>query len=74
MGQRTHHIHMAPQGHKLWEGLAFRDCLRTHDADALRYAALKHKLAKSYRQDRERYTDAKTMFVKEITSKALRYS
>ena len=74
MGQRTHHIHMAPQGHKLWEGLAFRDYLRTHDNDALRYATLKQELATSYRQDRERYTDAKTIFIKEITSKALRYS
>ena len=71
MGHRTHHIHMAPRGHKLWEGLAFRDYLRIHEEDALHYAALKQKLAVSYCRDRERYTEAKTMFVKTITSKAL---
>ncbi|MHC4637744.1 MAG: GrpB family protein [Planctomycetota bacterium] len=71
MGQRTHNIHMVPQGHKLWEGVVFRDYLISHDEDALRYAILKQELAASYREDRERYTEAKTMFVKEITSKAL---
>ena len=40
MGIRTHHVHMAPQGHRLWEGLAFRDFLRANPADAVRYAAL----------------------------------
>jgi GrpB-like predicted nucleotidyltransferase (UPF0157 family) len=59
---------MAPQGHKLWEGLAFRDHLRAHPEDAARYAALKHELASDYREDRERYTRAKTTFVQEIIS------
>jgi GrpB-like predicted nucleotidyltransferase (UPF0157 family) len=71
MGWRTHHIHMVPQGHKLWEGLTFRDYLRNHNEDALCYAALKQDLAETYRDDREQYTQAKTMFVKEILSKAL---
>jgi len=71
MGRRTHHIHMATPSHKLWDGITFRDYLRTHKEDALRYAALKHDLAASLRDDRERYTQAKTMFVNEILSKAL---
>jgi GrpB-like predicted nucleotidyltransferase (UPF0157 family) len=71
MGQRTHHVHMAPWGHPLWEGLAFRDHLRSHPEDAARYAALKHELAASHGRDRERYTQAKTELVREITSRAL---
>lgn len=72
MGQRTHHIHMAPQGHELWKGLAFRDYLGTHPRDAARYAGLKRQLANAHRRDREMYTEAKTEFVTEITSKALK--
>ncbi len=68
--KRTHHIHMAPADHQLWEGLIFRNYLRTHPKDAARYAALKYDLAARYRTDRERYTNAKHDFVMEILSKA----
>jgi len=71
MGKRTHHIHMAPAGHKLWDGLAFRDYMRSHPDDAGRYAALKYELADRHRSDREEYTRAKAEFVREITIKAL---
>jgi GrpB-like predicted nucleotidyltransferase (UPF0157 family) len=71
MGKRTHHIHMAPRGHDLWKGLLFRDYLRTHQEEASRYVALKNKLAERYSTDRERYTDAKTTFVEQVTAKAL---
>jgi GrpB-like predicted nucleotidyltransferase (UPF0157 family) len=70
MGQRTHHVHMAPRGHPLWEGIVFRDYLRTHPEEAARYAALKRELAKGYREDREGYTQAKTEFVREVTRRA----
>jgi GrpB-like predicted nucleotidyltransferase (UPF0157 family) len=71
MGLRTHHVHLAPAGHDLWKGLAFRDYLRTHAEDAARYAALKRELAHTYRDDRERYTEMKTQFIEEINQKAL---
>lgn len=29
-GPRTHHVHMAPHDHKLWERLDFRDYLIKH--------------------------------------------
>jgi len=70
MGKRTHHIHMAPAGHQLWEGLTFRDYLRAHPTDAARYADLKRELAERYRNDRERYTEAKGEFVRKILAKA----
>lgn len=71
MGHRTHHIHMAPRGHAIWNGLAFRDYLRTHPEDAKRYADLKRHLASAHRGDRETYTDEKKVFVTEITAKAM---
>lgn len=70
MGQRTHHIHIAPAGHRVWEGLIFRDYLLAHPQEAAAYAALKHELVSSWGQDRERYTVAKTAFVREIVAKA----
>jgi GrpB-like predicted nucleotidyltransferase (UPF0157 family) len=69
-GTRTHHVHIAPAGDKLWERLAFRDYLRAHLQDAARYAALKQELAIHYRDDRERYTVAKGEFIREIMSRA----
>lgn len=70
-GMRTHHVHVAPPGHGLWEGLAFRDYLVAHPETAHEYAALKQELATRFRTDREKYTDAKTAFIRAITDKAL---
>lgn len=72
-GLRTHHIHAAPEGHRVWEGLLFRDCLRKHPDDAQRYAAFKYRLAESHGNDRETYTKLKTDFVREITDKASKH-
>lgn len=66
MGARTHHVHLAPRGHRLWEGLAFRDHLRTHPDAATDYARLKRELAAAHGRDRERYTLAKTDFVSRV--------
>ena len=71
MGQRTHHIHMMPQGRDFEGRLAFRDYLKSHDEAAARYADLKRQLADSHRHDRERYTEAKAAFVSAIVSEAL---
>ncbi len=69
MGARTHHVHLAPRGHRLWEGLAFRDHLRGHPVDAQAYAALKRDLSVAHGRDRERYTQAKTDFVAAILAR-----
>lgn len=73
-GTRTHHLHMAPAGHRIWEGLAFRDYLRAHPDDASRYVALKYELADRHRTDREAYTNAKAAIVRAITDMAQRGS
>ena len=69
-GRRTHHVHMMPRGKKLAAHLAFRDHMRSHAEDALRYAALKRELADTHKTDRESYTDAKAAFIDEIVRKA----
>jgi GrpB-like predicted nucleotidyltransferase (UPF0157 family) len=71
MGKRTHHLHVAPAGHRIWEGLAFRDYLSSHPKVAEQYAALKRRLARDFGNDRERYTREKGAFVRHWTDKAL---
>ncbi len=48
------------------EHLRFRDCLRNHPEVAAAYAKLKKDLAQQFRTDRERYTEAKTDFIRNI--------
>lgn len=67
MGKRTHHVHLAPSGHRLWEGLRFRDRLRRDPVAAARYAELKRDLAALHAADRETYTREKTAFVRRMT-------
>ena len=70
-GVRICHLHVAPAGHRLWDGLAFRDYLRAHPETAREYAALKQSLAACHKTDREAYTNAKTAFVRTVTDRAL---
>lgn len=65
-----YHIHMAPAGHPIWDGLLFRDYLREHTDVAKEYEDLKCRLAETYHYDREGYTDAKGEFVSEIVRRA----
>ncbi|MDJ0702492.1 MAG: GrpB family protein [Leptolyngbyaceae cyanobacterium MO_188.B28] len=69
-GPRTHHLHMAPSGHKLWDRLYFRDYLRADPEEAQRYALLKRDLANRFPIDREAYTNGKSAYVELITAKA----
>lgn len=70
--RRTHHVHLTETSGEMWGRLAFRDHLRTHPEDALRYERLKRDLAAAHRDDRDAYTDAKAAFVAEIMQKARR--
>ena len=69
-GDRTHHLHMAPAGHKLWERLYFRDYLRAQPEEAHHYQQLKRNLANRFPTDREAYTHGKSEYVQRITAKA----
>ena len=69
-GPRTHHVHVAPADHRLWEGIIFRDYLAAHPDTAREYAALKRDLAVRFRTDREAYTEAKTDFIRAVLERA----
>ncbi len=70
-GERQTHIHVRRAGS--WPeqfALLFRDYMRSHPEDAVRYAALKYRLAEQYGDDRVGYTDAKGPFIWEMMRKA----
>jgi GrpB-like predicted nucleotidyltransferase (UPF0157 family) len=69
--QRTHHIHIVEVCSEFWEQhLLFRDYLRTHLDEAQRYEALKRDLAVRFPQDRERYTDGKSDYIRAVMQQA----
>ncbi len=70
--KRTHHVHVVEQDSLHWRNkLIFRDYLQTHPLFAKEYETLKFKLAKKYVYDREKYTDEKANFVKQVLNLAL---
>ncbi|AKI97383.1 GrpB family protein [Kosmotoga pacifica] len=61
------HIHMVEKESPFWKShIFFRDFLRKHPETAKEYCELKKKLAKKYRNEREKYTDAKGPFIQNI--------
>ncbi len=69
---RTHHLHLAPMGSRLWqERLAFRDALRGQSELRDEYQALKRRLAAEHPNDREAYTEGKSAFVSRVVSETL---
>lgn len=69
--QRTHHVHMVEPDNKHWhDKLLFRDYLRANAQVAKAYEQLKRDLAQQYQVDREAYTDAKSVFVREVLAMA----
>lgn len=68
---RTHHLHVTAAGSSCWRRiLAFRDHLRAHPNEAAAYARLKQKLVGQFANQPDRYTDAKTEFVRDTEVKA----
>ena len=60
----AHHLYVcAADAPALAQHLRFRDWLRTHADGAAAYAQLKRRLAELHRDDRERYTVAKSGFI-----------
>ena len=66
--ERVYHIHVRYFGD--CDELYFRDYLIAHPEIAAEYAELKQKLFKNFEYDRDGYTEAKGVFVKEVTEKA----
>ena len=66
--KKVFHLHVRPFGD--WDELYFRDYLRKHHEVANAYGELKIKLLDKYKHNRDAYTDAKSNFIKDVTSKA----
>jgi GrpB-like predicted nucleotidyltransferase (UPF0157 family) len=66
---RTHHIHIVESNSILLERLLFRDYLREHPDEVLRYAQLKQYLAEQFPTDREAYTSGKTEYIQSVMQK-----
>jgi GrpB-like predicted nucleotidyltransferase (UPF0157 family) len=65
---QCYHIHMGPKdNNNLWDRIYFRDYLKLNSSLANEYATLKQELANRYANDREAYTEAKTVFIKNVT-------
>ncbi|MGB8490178.1 MAG: GrpB family protein [Bacteroidales bacterium] len=62
---QTFHIHVRYPGD--WDEIVFRDYLVKNQKVAADYARLKRKLAEEFKNDREKYTDSKSTFIKNIT-------
>lgn len=66
---RTHHIHIIESSSIRLERLMFRDYLREHPDEVLRYAQLKRYLAEQFPTDREAYTSGKAEYVQSVMQK-----
>jgi len=66
-GVRANHVHLVVHGGEEWGVLVgFRDALRADPDLARRYEELKRDLAVRYADQREKYTAAKTEFVRGV--------
>lgn len=64
---RTHQIHMYPSGSQyLIEQLNFRDYLRNNNIAKNEYERLKLELSKINKQDKHKYAEEKTAFIRKI--------
>ncbi|MEO8066503.1 MAG: GrpB family protein [Flavobacteriales bacterium] len=69
-GERTEHIHMVEPDAATEARILFRDFLRTHPEEALRYEALKRSLNAAHPNDRAAYTNGKTSYITSIVTQA----
>ncbi|MBO1005686.1 GrpB family protein [Pseudogracilibacillus auburnensis] len=70
---RTHHLHFYQKDHsEIARHLIFRDYLRTHPEEMVRYSRFKEELADRFEQTKE-YSHAKKPFVREMEQKAIHW-
>jgi GrpB-like predicted nucleotidyltransferase (UPF0157 family) len=61
---QTFHVHIRYPGD--WDEIVFRDYLKKNKSVTADYARLKRELSDKFKNDREKYTDSKTTFIKNI--------
>ncbi|MPN61838.1 hypothetical protein SDC9_209582 [bioreactor metagenome] len=67
--KKVFHLHLRKFGDN--DELYFRDYLNKHPEIAQKYGKLKLSLWKQFEHNRDGYTESKTAFVREYTSKAI---
>ena len=68
---QTHVIHVVIYGEKQWNNyLNMRDYLDAHKDKAKEYSDLKERLAKMFPQDRQAYTNGKSLLIENILQSA----
>lgn len=73
--RRTHHLHVVEHTSTSWrDWLLFRDYLRAHREEALRYGELKQDLAAADRSDRVLYRSGKAPLIGELMQRARAWS
>ncbi|WP_019910878.1 GrpB family protein [Paenibacillus sp. HW567] len=66
-----YHLYVCPKDGKGYlEHIAFRDYLRTHPEERLKYEEVKQRLAEQFRYDIDSYCDGKTEIVNSILKKS----
>ncbi len=66
-GNRTHHVHIFPEGNgQVDRHLAFRDFMNLHPEWALRYSNLKRNLVARYPDSIDQYMNGKQEFIKRV--------
>jgi GrpB-like predicted nucleotidyltransferase (UPF0157 family) len=69
--KRTHHLHLVTYDSTFWtDHILFRDYLVENHTVKRDYELLKKKLAKTYPDEREKYTDSKSEFILGVVEKA----
>jgi GrpB-like predicted nucleotidyltransferase (UPF0157 family) len=67
VNQPAHNLYVCPQDSIAFRNhIAFRDHLRAHPPDVVRYSSLKKQLAQRYARDINRYVEGKTDFILSI--------
>jgi len=70
--RRTQHLYLMEPDNPHWQArIAFRDYLRSNREACAEYERLKLRLANTFRNDREGYTEGKKEFVDSVVFKAL---
>jgi len=70
--KQSHNLYVCPENSReLRRHLAFRDHLREDEECRKRYADLKRRLARKYRDDREAYTEGKTKFIERVLAEIM---
>ena len=68
--KRTHYLHVHFSDSPSWyKQIFFRNYMRSHEEDRKEYVKLKEKLCSRYPDDRAKYTDGKSEFIKNVLDK-----